>query len=88
MDTNEKNITGPMNLGNENEFSVLNLAHNILEITSSESKIVFKDLPSDDTKQRKPDITYAKEIISWKPQVELKEGLSKTIEYFKNIIKK
>ena len=88
MDTNEKNITGPMNLGNENEFSVLNLANNILNITSSNSKIVFKDLPSDDPKQRKPDITYAKEIISWKPQVELKEGLSKTIEYFKNIIKK
>ena len=86
MNLNEKNITGPLNLGNENEFSVLNLAHNILEITSSSSKIVFKDLPLDDPKQRKPDVTYAKKIISWSPQVELKEGLIKTIKYFKNIL--
>ena len=87
MDTDEKNITGPMNLGNENEFSVLNLAHNILEITSSISKIIFKDLPLDDPKQRKPDVSYAKKIISWNPKIELKDGLSKTIEYFENILK-
>ena len=87
MDTNEKNITGPMNLGNENEFSVLNLANNILGITGSSSKIIFKDLPLDDPKQRKPDVSYAKKIISWNPEIELKDGLLKTIEYFENILK-
>ncbi|MBT5782276.1 MAG: SDR family oxidoreductase [Candidatus Marinimicrobia bacterium] len=87
MDTNEKNITGPMNLGNENEFSVLNLANNILGITGSNSKIIFKDLPLDDPKQRKPDVSYAKKIISWNPKIELKDGLPKTIEYFENILK-
>ena len=87
MDTNEKNITGPMNLGNENEFSVLNLANNILGITGSSSKIIFKDLPLDDPKQRKPDVSYAKKIISWNPKIELKDGLLKTIEYFENILK-
>jgi UDP-glucuronate decarboxylase len=86
MDTNEKNITGPMNLGNENEFSVLTLAHNILNIASSSSKIIFKDLPLDDPKQRKPDVTYAKKIISWDPKIELIEGLTKTIKYFKRIL--
>jgi len=86
MDTNEKNITGPMNLGNENEFSVLNLAKNILKITSSNSKIIFKDLPIDDPKQRKPDVSYAKKIISWNPKIELIEGLTNTIKYFKNIL--
>ena len=86
MDTNEKNITGPMNLGNENEFSVLNLANNILNITSSSSKIIFKDLPIDDPKQRKPDVSYAKKIISWKPKIELIEGLTKTIKYFNDIL--
>jgi len=87
MDTNEKNITGPMNLGNENEFSVLTLARNILNITSSSSKIIFKDLPLDDPRQRKPDVSYAKKIISWNPKIELKDGLPKTIEYFENILK-
>jgi len=87
MDTNEKNITGPMNLGNENEFSVLTLARNILNITSSSSKIIFKDLPLDDPRQRKPDVSYAKKIISWNPEIELKDGLPKTIEYFENILK-
>ena len=87
MDTSEKNITGPMNLGNENEFSVLNLANNILNITSSSSKIIFKDLPLDDPKQRKPDVSYAKKIISWNPKIELIEGLTETIKYFKNILK-
>ena len=86
MNIREKNITGPINLGNENEFSVLTLAHNILEITSSSSNIIFKDLPSDDPKQRKPDLTYAKKIISWDPKIELVEGLTKTIKYFKNIL--
>ena len=86
MDTKEKNITGPMNLGNENEFSVLSLANNILNITSSSSKIIFKDLPIDDPKQRKPDVSYAKKIISWKPKIELIEGLTKTIKYFNDIL--
>ena len=87
MDASEKNITGPINLGNENEISVLNLAHNILNITSSSSKIIFKDLPIDDPKQRKPDVSYAKKIISWNPKIELIEGLTETIKYFKNTLK-
>ena len=87
MNLSEKNITGPLNIGNQIEFSILNLAHKILEITESNSKIIFKDLPKDDPKQRRPDLSYAKKIISWNPKIELKEGLTKTIEYFENILK-
>ena len=81
MNLSEKNITGPLNIGNQIEFSILNLAYKILEIT------IFKDLPKDDPKQRRPDLSYAKKIISWNPKIELKEGLTKTIEYFENILK-
>lgn len=87
MNLSEKNITGPLNIGNQIEFSILNLAYKILEITKSNSKIIFKDLPKDDPKQRRPDLSYAKKIISWNPKIELKEGLTKTIEYFENILK-
>jgi UDP-glucuronate decarboxylase len=86
MNINEKNITGPINLGNENEFTVLNLAEEIINITNTNSNIVFKKLPSDDPRQRKPDISYAKKIINWKPRVELKEGLTETIKYFESIL--
>ena len=86
MDLSEKNITGPVNLGNENEFTVLNLAEEIINITNTNSKIIFEELPSDDPRQRKPDISYAKKIINWKPKVELKEGLARTIKYFEGIL--
>ena len=81
-----KDITGPVNLGNPGEFTMLELAEMIIELTNSKSKMVFVDLPQDDPTQRKPDISKAKEILKWKPEVQLREGLSKTIEYFDSII--
>jgi len=83
MDSNE---TGPINLGNPNEFSIINLANLVVKITGTNSKIVFGKLPEDDPKQRKPDITLAKEKINWEPKVTLEEGLNETIKYFKRIL--
>lgn len=80
----EKGFTGPMNLGNPGEFTMLELAEKVIKIVGSKSKIVFRPLPSDDPKQRKPDITLAKTKLDWKPAIPLDEGLVKTIEYFKN----
>lgn len=78
-------FTGPVNIGNPIEFTMIELAENILRITSSKSKLVFKPLPKDDPKQRKPDITLAyKKLNSWEPVINLDEGLKKTISYFKN----
>ena len=77
---------GPVNLGNPNEFSVLELAEKIIELTDSKSKIIFKPLPQDDPCKRKPDITLAKVELDWWPTVELNIGLKKTIEYFNNIL--
>lgn len=73
----------PVNLGNPNEFTILELARLLLKITSSKSKIVFTDLPQDDPKQRRPDITKAKKLLKWQPKIELREGLLMTIEWFK-----
>ena len=78
---------GPVNLGNPNEFTMLELAEKVREIIGSKSELVFKPLPSDDPKQRKPDISLAKEKLSWAPTVGLEEGLSKTIEYFREKLK-
>ena len=78
--------TGPINLGNPNEFSVLDLAKNIIQITNSKSNIINKDLPMDDPKLRRPDITLAKNKLNWEPKIELREGLLKTIEYFDKLI--
>ena len=85
MMNNNKGFIGPVNLGNPSERTVLNLAEIILEMTGSKSKITYKDLPSDDPVKRKPDITKAQEILGWKPKVDIKDGLAKTIEYFKSI---
>ena len=85
MMNNSSNFIGPVNLGNPSERTVLNLAEIILEMTGSKSKIVHKELPSDDPVKRKPDITIAKEILGWEPKVDIKDGLKKTIEYFKSI---
>ena len=85
MMNNDKKIIGPVNLGNPSERTVLNLAEIILEMTGSRSKITFKELPSDDPVKRKPDITKAQEILGWEPKVDIKDGLAKTIEYFKSI---
>jgi len=86
MDT-EHGFTGPMNLGNPNEFTMLELAELTLELTNSNSKIIHQDLPADDPKQRQPDITLAKEKIDWEPKTQLKEGLKKTIDYFDGLLK-
>jgi UDP-glucuronate decarboxylase len=83
MMNSPKGFTGPVNLGNPGEFSILELAEMILKLTKSKSKIVFKPLPQDDPKQRQPDITLAKSRLNWEPKVPLQEGLIKTIGYFK-----
>jgi len=80
-------ITGPINLGKPDEFTILHLAELIIELTDSKSKIVFNPLPLDDPKQRKPDITLAKIDLKWEPEIKLKDGLKKTIKYFKKILK-
>ncbi|NDE11785.1 MAG: NAD-dependent epimerase/dehydratase family protein, partial [Chitinophagia bacterium] len=82
----EKIIDFPINLGNPNEFSVLELAKTVLEITKSNSKIVFKELPGDDPKQRKPDISLATKVLNWSPNIQLTEGVTKTSKYFSQII--
>jgi len=78
-------FTGPINLGNPVEVSIIDLAKLIIDLTGSKSKIVFKPLPEDDPERRMPDITLAKKKLRWKPKVDLEPGLLKTIEYFKDI---
>lgn len=75
----------PVNIGNPDEISILDFAKEIVELAGTDQKLVFKDLPKDDPKQRKPDITRAKDILDWKPEVSRKEGLILTYEYFKNL---
>ena len=82
----EKGYTGPMNLGNPCEFSILELAEIIIDLTKSKSKLIFNDLPEDDPKQRQPDITLAKDKLNWEPKFQLEEGLPKTIKYFDEIL--
>ena len=86
LDTPDE-ITGPINIGNPTEFSILELAEKIIELTKSKSKIIYKNLPQDDPKRRNPDITLAKKILKWHPVININEGLNKTIEYFKSILK-
>ncbi len=81
----EDDFLGPVNIGNPGEFTMLELAEKVLRLTKSSSKLVFKELPSDDPKQRKPDISLAKETLNWSPKVDLDSGLIKTIEYFKSL---
>lgn len=81
-------FTGPVNLGNQNEFTMLELAENIIELTGSSSGLIFKELPKDDPRQRRPDTSIAKARLNdWQPEVQLREGLLKTIEYFDKILK-
>lgn len=82
-----EDFSGPVNLGNPNEFTVLELAEKVKELTGSSSKITHEPLPSDDPVQRQPDIALAREKLSWGPAIELEEGLKKTIDYFKETIK-
>jgi UDP-glucuronate decarboxylase len=79
-------FTGPVNIGNPDEFTMIELAEKVIELTKSKSKIVFQPLPQDDPMQRRPDISLAKEKLNWEPTVKLNEGLIKTIDYFKTVI--
>lgn len=85
MNTSEDFI-GPVNAGNPKEFTILQLAQKVIEMTGSSSKIIFNSLPADDPMQRKPDITKAKKILDWQPVIPLEDGLKKTIEYFHSVI--
>ena len=79
-------IDSPINLGNPNEFSMMELAQTVLKLTGSNSKIVFKELPLDDPRQRKPDINRANTLLKWAPKIQLEEGVSQTINYFKSVL--
>jgi len=81
-------ITGPINIGNPSEFTILELAQKVIELTGSKSKIIYMPLPQDDPMQRKPVITQAKEKLGWEPKIALEEGLRKTIEYFEKTIER
>jgi UDP-glucuronate decarboxylase len=79
-------VTGPINLGTDFEMSMLDLAEIVLRLTNSNSKLVYESLPEDDPKQRRPDLRLAKKVLDWEPKTQPKEGLLKTIEYFKKVI--
>jgi len=81
----QEQTVGPMNIGNPNEFTVKELAEMVIELTGSKSKIIYLPLPGDDPKQRRPDITRAKKYLNWEPKTQLREGLTKTIDYFKSL---
>jgi UDP-glucuronate decarboxylase len=78
-------VVGPINLGNPNEFTIRELAEQVIDLTGSKSKIIFKPLPQDDPKQRQPDITKARAELNWMPTTNLREGLAKTIDYFSSL---
>jgi UDP-glucuronate decarboxylase len=82
----EKGVTGPMNLGNPIEYTILEIAEIVIDQIGSKSKIIFESLPEDDPKQRQPDISFAKSELNWEPKTQLKEGLDKTIHYFDQIL--
>jgi len=82
----EDQVTGPINMGNPNEFSIRELAEVVLELTGSRSRLIDKPLPADDPKQRQPDITQARAELRWEPQIQLREGLTKTIRYFDELL--
>jgi len=82
----DNDFMGPVNVGNPNEFSILELAKYVINLTSSNSKLIYKPLPEDDPKQRKPDINLAKENLNWEPEIELIDGLKRTIKYFNKVL--
>ena len=79
-------VTGPINVGNPGEFTMIELAENVLRLTGSRSKLVRMPLPADDPKQRKPDIMKAKTVLGWEPKVQLEDGLKETIAYFRKLL--
>jgi len=82
----DSDIIGPINLGNPNEFTMLELAEKVLSIVGGSSRLVFKDLPQDDPRQRQPDISKAKSLLNWEPSVQLDDGLSETVKYFRHLL--
>lgn len=86
MDTPD-NVTGPINLGNPNEFTISELAELVIELTGSKSKIDYRPLPSDDPKQRRPNLGLAKKHLKWSPEIQLREGLTRTIPYFEQLLR-
>ena len=82
----EDDCTGPVNLGNPDEFQIKQLAERVLALVGSRSKIIYKELPQDDPQQRRPDITLAKAILNWQPSIALDDGLSRTVEYFRALL--
>jgi UDP-glucuronate decarboxylase len=85
MNTGDE-VAGPMNLGDPAEYTVLQLAQTIIEMTGSKSKIVHRPLPQDDPRQRRPDISLAQETLGWQPNFSMSEGLRKTIHYFEDLL--
>ncbi len=83
---NREGFIGPVNLGNPAEFTILELARKVIELTGSKSKIVYEPLPQDDPTQRRPDISLAKEKLGWEPSIQLEDGLKKTIDYFERLL--
>jgi UDP-glucuronate decarboxylase len=84
MDT-PKGFTGPVNIGNPGEFSILQLAQKIIDLTNSDGHLTFKPLPHDDPRQRQPDIELAMQFLGWSPSIDLHNGLMQTIQYFREI---
>ena len=87
MNETPEDFYGPVNIGNPNEFTILELAKSVIELTNSKSKLVYLPLPEDDPMQRQPDISLAKKVLNWEPETQLKTGLNKTIEYFDTLLK-
>jgi len=83
----DDSVTGPINMGNPGEFTMLELAEKVIEFTKTDSKIVYKDLPGDDPQQRRPDISKAKQLLNWEPTFDLDEGLKRAIRYFESVVK-
>ena len=86
MMKSEEGFTGPVNIGNPGEFTMLELAQLVLKLSNSKSKIVYQPLPSDDPKQRQPDISLANAKLGWEPKVKLEDGLKETIAFFKKLL--
>jgi UDP-glucuronate decarboxylase len=79
-------VTGPINLGNPGEFTMIELAEEVLALTGSSSQLTYLPLPQDDPRQRQPDITLARQTLGWEPKVPLREGLGKTVDYFRELL--
>jgi UDP-glucuronate decarboxylase len=86
MNHTDDNFIGPVNIGNPGEFTMWELAHKVIELTGSKSQILQMPLPQDDPKQRRPDITLAKNMLNWEPKINLEQGLIKTIDYFRKVV--